>query len=184
MGTCCQSNVIKEEDVNHGVGLNENEEKDILSKEQKIKDLKKFEYENSYNCGSVKECKCIDRIIEALKFYDEMDEKYGMDSMDKILEYFNDDNYSNLDNDFNHILSVHLNENIILNNTLYFKLIYDKIIRSMSNGCNLNNECLKFKRINNNNHRQNDINNNNNQNIDDNILINNKDALYQYYTQC
>ena len=74
-------------------------------------------------CASVTTCKCIERIINALQFHEKCT------SNDKVLQFFNKDNgYTNLLNDYSHILYSHLDATNDENN-LQFELLYKQITK-------------------------------------------------------
>ena len=112
---------------------------------------------SNYHCQSIDQCKCIQNIIGALIFYqkcqvnqnkDDEENKSNDDLSDnnvdiKDLEDLFKNRYTNLVNDFHHILRHHLDCGTTETNNYHFERINDEISKYIR--CNINT-CNQYKR--------------------------------------
>lgn len=99
----------------------------------------------NHNCENrINDCQSVRRLIMILDWYRTMRDIHSIYDMDKMLiEYV--DHYTNLLNDYQHVLTTHLNQDRISNDTNFMQ-IYNKITKYMENQCDIKT-CKQYIRM-------------------------------------
>eukprot|EP01084_Bolivina_argentea_P076315 138309_1 len=99
--------------------------------------------ETDDRCDSTLQCKCVERIIMVLKFYQMINENSIINDKhnELILEYFN--KYEYLVNDYHHIIVDHLNSSTTCTNNYQFSLLHNEIAKHIK--CDVI-KCQQYKR--------------------------------------